>query len=182
MTHKGRYVHDCTDVAAVTSWPLSTCITIQKRGAVRSVVFWTKNAISTCLGPSKHHLSRERFRDEEAEERAVRPWFLQQPKEFYADSGLVLPPPLKNEIVLDRQTGSTIAPLLSRYDSLKKDAVELETQIKQTADALDTLIRMQQRSLEASLFNKANELQEDISLKRFDLRVAQIHLAAVRAQ
>jgi len=32
------------------------------------------------------------------------------------------------------------------------------------------------------LYNKANELQEDISMKRFDLRVAQIHLAAVRAQ
>ena len=38
------------------------------------------------------------------------------------------------------------------------------------------------RSLESQLFNKSNELQEDISLKRFDLRVAQIHLAAVRAQ
>jgi hypothetical protein len=38
------------------------------------------------------------------------------------------------------------------------------------------------RSLESSLYNKANELQEDISMKRFDLRVAQIHLAAVRAQ
>lgn len=38
------------------------------------------------------------------------------------------------------------------------------------------------RSVEASLYNKANELQEDISLKRFDLRVAQIHLAAVKAQ
>ena len=38
------------------------------------------------------------------------------------------------------------------------------------------------RSLESQLFNKANELQEDISLKRFDLRVAQIHLSAVRAQ
>ena len=32
------------------------------------------------------------------------------------------------------------------------------------------------------MYNKANELQEDISMKRFDLRVAQIHLAAVRAQ
>ena len=32
------------------------------------------------------------------------------------------------------------------------------------------------------MYNKANELQEDISMKRFDLRVAQIHLGAVRAQ
>ena len=38
------------------------------------------------------------------------------------------------------------------------------------------------RSLEAQLFNKANELQEDISLKRFDQRVAHLHLAAIRAQ
>ena len=38
------------------------------------------------------------------------------------------------------------------------------------------------RSLESNLYNKANELQEDISMKRFDLRVAQIHLGAVKAQ
>ena len=38
------------------------------------------------------------------------------------------------------------------------------------------------RSLESQLFNKANELQEDISLKRFDQRVALLHLGAVRAQ
>lgn len=38
------------------------------------------------------------------------------------------------------------------------------------------------RSLESQLFNKVNELQEDISMKRFDLRSAQIQLAAVRAQ
>ena len=38
------------------------------------------------------------------------------------------------------------------------------------------------RSLESQLFNKANELQEDICLKRFDLRVAQIHLSAVKSQ
>ena len=38
------------------------------------------------------------------------------------------------------------------------------------------------RSLDSQLFNKANELQEDISLKRFDHRVALLHLAAIRAQ
>lgn len=38
------------------------------------------------------------------------------------------------------------------------------------------------RSLDSSLFNKANEIEEDISMKRFDLRVAQIHIAAVKAQ
>lgn len=38
------------------------------------------------------------------------------------------------------------------------------------------------RGLESQLYNKANELQEDISMKKFDLRAKQIHLAAVRAQ
>jgi len=38
------------------------------------------------------------------------------------------------------------------------------------------------RSLDAGLNNKANELQEDISLKRFDVRVAQMHLGALKAQ
>jgi DNA-binding protein YbaB len=38
------------------------------------------------------------------------------------------------------------------------------------------------RSLESQLYNKANEIQEDISGKRFDQKMAQLHLAAVRAQ
>uniref|UniRef100_A0A1V1FKT3 Putative cysteine-rich protein 13 n=1 Tax=Reticulitermes speratus TaxID=60591 RepID=A0A1V1FKT3_9NEOP len=95
------------------------------------------------------------------------------------DASLNPPPPLKNEIVVDRLASIAVR---SRYDALKKEASELESQIKQLQDALDTLLRIQQRSLESSLYNKANELQEDISMKRFDLRVAQIHLGAVRAQ
>ncbi|XP_033611428.1 uncharacterized protein LOC111874632 isoform X2 [Cryptotermes secundus] len=95
------------------------------------------------------------------------------------DTSLNPPPPLKNEIVVDRLAS---VPVRGRYESLKKEATELESQIKQLHDALDTLLRIQQRSLESSLYNKANELQEDISMKRFDLRVAQIHLGAVRAQ
>ena len=38
------------------------------------------------------------------------------------------------------------------------------------------------RNIENSLYHKANELQEDISMKRFDLRVNQVHLSAVKAQ
>lgn len=49
-------------------------------------------------------------------------------------------------------------------------------------DSIDVLVRTQQRGLDGSLYNKANELQEDISMKKFDLRAKQIHLAAVRAQ
>lgn len=58
----------------------------------------------------------------------------------------------------------------------------MEAQIRQIQDSLETLLRIQQRSVEAALYNKANELQEDISMKRFDLRVAQIHLRAINAQ
>jgi hypothetical protein len=36
------------------------------------------------FGPLKHHLSGERFPDDDAVERAVRAWFRQQPTEFYA--------------------------------------------------------------------------------------------------
>lgn len=47
---------------------------------------------------------------------------------------------------------------------------------------MDALVRNQMRGLESQLYNKANELQEDISMKKFDLRAKQIHLSAVRAQ
>lgn len=49
-------------------------------------------------------------------------------------------------------------------------------------ESIDALARNQQRGLDSSLYNKANELQEDISMKKFDLRAKQIHLSAVRAQ
>jgi SH3 and cysteine-rich domain-containing protein 2 len=49
-------------------------------------------------------------------------------------------------------------------------------------DSIDALARNQQRGLDSSLYNKANELQEDISMKNFDLRAKQIHLSAVKAQ
>lgn len=90
-----------------------------------------------------------------------------------------IPPPLKDELVIDRLSALQVKP---SYDALRKEAADLDTQIRQIQDALDTLLRIQQRSLEASLFNKANEIQEDISMKRFDLRVAQIHLRAINFQ
>lgn len=36
--------------------------------------------------------------------------------------------------------------------------------------------------LESQLYNKSTELQEDISLKKFDLYTKRLHLAAIRAQ
>lgn len=90
-----------------------------------------------------------------------------------------MPPPLKDELVIDRLSALQVKP---SYEALRKEAADLDAQIRQIQDALDTLFRIQQRSLEASLYNKANEVQEDISMKRFDLRVAQIHLSAINSQ
>ncbi|XP_018568029.1 uncharacterized protein LOC108908470 [Anoplophora glabripennis] len=90
-----------------------------------------------------------------------------------------IPPPLKDELVIDRLSAVQIKP---SHDVLRKEAQDLDAQIRQIQDALDTLLRIQQRSVEASLYNKANELQEDISMKRFDLRVAQLHLSAINRQ
>lgn len=90
-----------------------------------------------------------------------------------------IPPPLRDELVVDRLSALQIKP---SHDALKKESQDLEIQVRQIQDALDTLLRIQQRSVEASLYNKANELQEDISMKRFDLRVARIHLAAINSQ
>lgn len=86
---------------------------------------------------------------------------------------------MKDELVVDRLASIQVKP---SHEALRKESTELEAQIKQTQDALDTLVRIQQRSLESNLFNKVNELQEDISMKRFDLRVAQIHLSAISSQ
>lgn len=49
---------------------------------------------------------------------------------------------MKNEIVLDRLASLDVK---SRYESLRNEAAELETQIKQLQDTLDTLSRIQQR-------------------------------------
>ncbi|XP_072381378.1 uncharacterized protein Stacl isoform X6 [Diabrotica undecimpunctata] len=90
-----------------------------------------------------------------------------------------IPPPLRDELVIDKLSAVQLKP---SHDVLHKEALDLEAQIRQIHDAVDTLLRIQQKSVEASLYNKANELQEDISMKRFDLRVAQLHLSAINSQ
>ncbi|KAK6640081.1 hypothetical protein RUM43_008358 [Polyplax serrata] len=90
-----------------------------------------------------------------------------------------LPPSLKNEIVLDRLTGCQVR---DKFESAKKESSELEMQAKQLSDALHTLSRVQQRSIDSNLFNKVNELQEDISVKQHELNLALIRLAGVKAQ
>ncbi|BFG03290.1 uncharacterized protein DMAD_02585 [Drosophila madeirensis] len=88
-------------------------------------------------------------------------------------------PNLRNELVFDRH--STLSQR-SALESLKREAIELELQIRQLQDAIDALNRTQTRGIEGQLYNKVNELQEDLSMKKFDLRAKQIHLAAIRAQ
>ncbi|KAK7605118.1 hypothetical protein V9T40_006976 [Parthenolecanium corni] len=85
----------------------------------------------------------------------------------------------KNELVVDYMS---VGEVKEKHDSLKMEIVKIEAHIKQLQDALDNLLRMQQRSLETSLFNKVNELQEDISVKRYDIRISQIQLSALRYQ
>ncbi|XP_055619191.1 uncharacterized protein LOC129764288 isoform X5 [Toxorhynchites rutilus septentrionalis] len=88
-------------------------------------------------------------------------------------------PGFKNGLVVEKGASIQVRPSL---EALKRESQDLEIQIKQLQDSVDTLVRTQIRGIEGQLYNKANELQEDISMKKFDLRAKQIHLAAVRAQ
>ncbi|XP_013177612.1 PREDICTED: uncharacterized protein LOC106125076 [Papilio xuthus] len=90
-----------------------------------------------------------------------------------------MPPVLRGEMLLDRMD---IREARLNYEQLRKDAQDLEMQIKQLQDGLDSLARIQSRNLENNLYSKVNEIQEDISLKKYDYRATQLHLAAVRAQ
>ncbi|KAL6430869.1 hypothetical protein ACFW04_006992 [Cataglyphis niger] len=85
-------------------------------------------------------------------------------------------PTLRDELV---PTGTSTLPLM---EDLKHEYDSLTQEIGRLQDALDTLVRMQRKSAESNLYTKVAELQEDISLKRFDLGVAQLRLAAVQAQ
>ncbi|XP_037956778.1 uncharacterized protein LOC119686298 [Teleopsis dalmanni] len=88
-------------------------------------------------------------------------------------------PILRNELVFDRHSTLSLRPAL---ESLKREAIDLEMQIRQLQDSIEVLNRTQSRGIEGQLYNKVNELQEDLSMKKFDLRAKQIHLAAIRAQ
>ncbi|XP_043523460.1 uncharacterized protein LOC122535741 isoform X2 [Frieseomelitta varia] len=85
-------------------------------------------------------------------------------------------PSLRDEIV---PTGTSTLPLM---EDLRREQDSLAQEITRLQDALDTLIRMQRKSAESNLYTKVAELQEDISMKRFELGEAQLYLAAVQAQ
>ncbi|XP_043475545.1 uncharacterized protein LOC122507092 isoform X2 [Leptopilina heterotoma] len=85
-------------------------------------------------------------------------------------------PTLRDELV---PTGTSTLPLM---DDLHRESESLTQEIGRLQDALEALTRMQRKSVEGNVHTKIAELQEDISMKRFDLGVAQLHLAAVQAQ
>jgi len=112
------------------------------------------------------------------------------PKEVSKNQKLIITPsfgsiqeaglPLKTcEIVLDKTVSATAR---NRHEQLRAEGKDLEEKIKLNSEAVESLIRIQAKNLDQQLFNKANEIQEEISKKRFELRVAQIKLAGIRAR
>ncbi|XP_034185606.1 SH3 and cysteine-rich domain-containing protein isoform X2 [Osmia lignaria lignaria] len=85
-------------------------------------------------------------------------------------------PPLRDELA---PTGTSTLPLM---EDLRREHDTLSQEISRLQDALDALVRMQRKSAESNLYTKVAELQEDISMKRFELGEAQLYLAAVQAQ
>ncbi|XP_027848782.1 uncharacterized protein LOC114128466 isoform X14 [Aphis gossypii] len=86
---------------------------------------------------------------------------------------------LKNELIVDRLASLDVR---AGYDTIRAELMDLESQMKQIQDSVETFKRLQQRSLEQSMFSKANELQEDISKKKYEFRTTQMHLAAFKSQ
>ncbi|KAL0840299.1 hypothetical protein ABMA28_015571 [Loxostege sticticalis] len=75
-----------------------------------------------------------------------------------------MPPVLRGEMLLDRMGGQARL----NYEQLKKDALDLEIQIKQLQDSLDSLVRHQNRSLESSIYGKVNEIQRELFAAKAD--------------
>merc|ERR1712066_632799 len=88
--------------------------------------------------------------------------------------------PVKScEIVIDR---TVAGPARTRHDQLKQEETLMDDQIKVNAEAVESLVRILSKNLDQQLFNKANEIQEEISKKRYDLRCYQIRLSGIKAQ
>merc|ERR1719422_418851 len=98
------------------------------------------------------------------------------PKEITKEAGL----PIKScEIIMDRTVAGAAR---TRHDQLKVEETTMEDQIKVNAEAVESLVRILSKNLDQQLFNKANEIQEEISKKRYDLRCYQIRLSGIKAQ
>lgn len=88
-----------------------------------------------------------------------------------------LVPTFKNQIAPDPSQ-----PPAQQQPQLEKDRAELEERIERFEERIESLGKLLQRSQEARNHNKVNELQEELSQRKFDLYVAQVHLSAVRSQ
>merc|ERR1719410_2551325 len=98
------------------------------------------------------------------------------PKEVTKEAGL----PIKScEIIMDK---TVAGPARNRHEQLKQEEKSMEDQIKANAEAVESLIRILSKNLDQQLFNKANEIQEEISRKRYDLRCYQIKVSGIKAQ
>ncbi|XP_073973558.1 SH3 and cysteine-rich domain-containing protein isoform X9 [Rhodnius prolixus] len=86
---------------------------------------------------------------------------------------------LKNALVFDKPASIQIG---QAYEGLQAETDDLTAQIQHLQDSLTTMLRIQQRSIESNLYNKANEIQEDISMKRYEMKTAQLNLVAAKAK
>ncbi|XP_053206533.1 uncharacterized protein LOC128390796 isoform X2 [Panonychus citri] len=86
---------------------------------------------------------------------------------------------LTNELYIDKSCRYVFR---SKLDELKSELNNLDGKIQQLEEAIESLLKLQQRSLDSNLHNKANEIQEEICLKKFDLHVAHMHMAAIKSQ
>merc|ERR1712117_404697 len=82
-------------------------------------------------------------------------------------------------IIMDK---TVAGPARNRHEQLKQEEKTMEDQIKVNAEAVESLIRLLSKNLDQQLFNKANEIQEEISKKRYDLRCYQIRISGIKAQ
>lgn len=86
-------------------------------------------------------------------------------------------PKFKNEIAPDLSQ-----PPSQQQPQLEKDRESLEEKIGKFEERIESLCKLLTRSSESRLYNKVNELQEELCQKRYELLVAQIHLSAVKSQ
>ncbi|CAG0892083.1 unnamed protein product [Cyprideis torosa] len=72
--------------------------------------------------------------------------------------------------------------LIEKLGPLRKEKQEVEGRLQALINSIETLQRLQQRSLDSSFFNKANDIQEEISMKRFDLRMGFLYPSKKRQE
>ncbi|XP_048780771.2 nostrin-like isoform X2 [Ostrea edulis] len=84
-----------------------------------------------------------------------------------------------NHLILEAHTEHAIQ---ERRQTLQKDAAVLTSYIKHNQDNIHTLMMICQRNLANHLYSKVYETQGDMCCKRNEIRLANLQLAAIRAQ